>query len=109
MFEHERIESQTHTRAEDHYSAVIQDHDVLLTIRDDGVASVDICPNSWDDGLRLPMLRFHPKHVDDLERLADAAPALFREVARELRALGKEDLRSEWDKMGDDLLERLKG
>lgn len=106
MFKHERKESESIVKARDEYSAVICDHDVFVSVDDDGTTSVSIAPNNWQDGLRLPMLKFHPKNVAELERLADVGPDLFRKVAAELRAIGKEDLRSKWDKMSDDTRKR---
>ena len=73
-----------------------------------GSTEVAIGPRDWDS-MRIPLLKFYPKHVDDLGRLADVLPQILREVAAGLREEGRIDLRSESDISYDEMMKRFLG
>lgn len=101
-FKHEVRERRTEVQESEHLSAEIAGYDVCLSKSGAmGVWTLDIAPIKWDR-LRLPLLRFYPKNVDDLDRLAEALPSLLHEVAAALRNEGREDLRSEQDRWHDE-------
>lgn len=74
----------------------------MLVVKSDDLTELHISPRNWNDGLRLGIIKCHPKSVGEIEQLADAAPDLLRTIAKELRELGMDDLRGRWDKLKDD-------
>lgn len=100
-FAHTHKEEQTHTKKSDWYSAEIGDYRVLI-IMDDDVTRLSISPRNWNDGGRLAVFDCHPKSVAEIEHLAEAAPELFRAIAKEMRDSGFDDLRGKWGKMRDE-------
>lgn len=84
----------------DHLKLAAQNHDTDK-INEDGFVSISVADKKYDR-LRLPLFSCHPKFATDLERLADAIAPILRTMAAELRAAGREDLRSESDKRMDE-------
>ena len=59
--------------------------------------------------MRMPFLSVYPKHVSELETMAEQLPSVLRQLAAALRAEGLEDMRSEFDKRREQWdAERLK-
>lgn len=106
MFRHEVKESQTVISKQDYYTAKIEGYDVIFE-HDNNGARLKLYPNSEHHGIRLGLIECCPDNVADLEQFADHAATLFRGIARELRALGKSDLRSKWEIEHEDLMESL--
>jgi hypothetical protein len=101
-FQH-RVNEQAQTvKRSDWYSIDDLNGYTVLLVQDEDLTELSIAPKDWG-GLRLGILRCHPKSVADIEKFAEDAPALFRAIADELRALGKDDLRSKWDVMKDEM------
>lgn len=95
-FKHEiRNKKETIERSEQ-WSAEIDGYDVIITRDHNGLTEVGIAPISYER-LRLPLLKFYPKSVNDIEKLATSLPSLLKTVATEMRDAGLDDLRSKWD------------
>lgn len=81
-------------------SAVIGGYLVCFSYDEQTGSRISVSPKDYTSS-RLGILEFSPKSVSDLETLADAAGPLLRELAAQLRAIGKEDLRSSFDRVCD--------
>ena len=108
LFHHRVREETTLLRKTETWEAEINGYDVIMSIADDRTAELVIW-KSPRDGLRLGTLTCHPKSVADVERFAEDAPALFREIAQGLREAGKDDLRNDSDRHRDNWEAWIKG
>ena len=100
MFKHEVRDETTKTERSESWHAEIGKYDVGVHRRADGLTEVWISP--YERGMRLPLLSFHPKRVDDLEAVINVLPELLRAVIAEMRTAGLDDLRSRFDKMHEE-------
>ena len=88
------------------WATEIDGYDVAVVREDDDLVSVSIWPNDWRrqghvDRLRLPVLKFYPKHVKELEALAELLPSVLRQLAAGMRVEELIDLRSRFDREMD--------
>jgi|SRR5580700_4146735 hypothetical protein len=58
------------------------------------------------DHLRVGIMRCHPRSVEELEVFAEDCRELLLHIAKEIRALGFDDLRSDFEKKVDEQLAR---
>jgi hypothetical protein len=104
-FEHTvREQTQTVERSESWHSE-INGYDVGVERRDDGFTEVWI--SNFGNSLRLPLLKFYPKRVADIEHVIEVLPDLLKATVIELRAAGLDDLRSRSDVMMDEHRESM--
>ena len=81
--------------------------DVIVSTNANGLVDVSIARITSRDRAWLPILKFWPHHVDDLDDLAASLPALLPQVAQALRDAGKSDLRSESHRHMDEFEQRV--
>lgn len=95
-FTHEVQEARQNIERTEHWSAEIEGYDVGVTRRDNGFTEVYVSPISYERP-RLPLVKFYPKSVEDIERVIARLPNLLRAAVVELCAAGLDDLRSQSD------------
>ncbi len=83
------------------WRAEIAGYLVEVDRRDDGHTEVRISATG-PDRRPCPVVRCYPKHVDELDRVADVLPELLKAAVTELRAAGLVDLRSRMEVMIDE-------
>ncbi len=106
-FKHEVREKTTSIERSESWHAEIDGYLMGVDRRESGFTEVFISPLGYD-GLRLPLMKFYPKHVNDVALVADKLPALLRVLVAELQVAGLDDLRSESDRRQDKRREEIK-
>jgi hypothetical protein len=111
-FKHEAREETEVVRRRESLSAEIDGFDVSVEFPDGRGAGYEVSiypiPTRNVYGQRMPGLRLHSQHVDELERVGAVLPTVLAKLADGLRARGLGDLRSDMEREHEEFMANLR-
>lgn len=99
MLKHTVHEKRESVEQSQEWSGEIDDYLVHVSEDSGGHVRLHLGLRDWNEGpARIGIFDSCPKNVAELEAFADRAGDVFRQLAAELRAIGKDDLRPKWER-----------